>query len=389
MKNSFRGPSNCAPEQHYLILTADFPPIEGGISTVTTQLAAGLARRNRLHSLGAPRVQSEPPASLSHDDAALPYQVFRIPGYSWGMLRALPARRPVRRWIEQHPGQITKIIAMNAGFGGWLARRFQRRFGLPYDTFAYGFEFLKFRRNPPARSFLVNIYKAADRVLSISDYTTGELLRFGVPPERITRIRLGVDTKRFRPDVDGTPLRHRWNAGEKTVLLSVGRLIPRKGHRLVIQAMREILPRHPDLVYWIAGRGPERDPLESLVRRLGLESHVQFLGYLPEDELPQLYAASDLFILPTQQVGESVEGYGLVFLEAAACGKPSVAGRTGGVPEAVRDGETGVLIDSFDSVCLAGALIDLLNRPERIRSLGQAALRRAEQFSVERMLDSF
>jgi len=278
---------------------------------------------------------------------------------------------------------------MNAGFGGWLGKWGRERWGLPFDIFAYGFEFMKYRRNPIARRFLLNIFKAAERVLTISEFTARELAHFGVPPERITRIPLGVDTERFRPDLDGSELRRRFGRERERVLLSVGRLIPRKGQHLVIHALKRLTQEHPNVVYWIVGRGPERQALKALAKQLGIEHHVHFFDYVPDDQLPLFYAACDVFVLPTAQVGDSVEGYGLVFLEAAACAKPVLAGRSGGVPEAVIDGQTGILVDPSDPDALADLLTNLLHSPERLQQLGAAGRRRAEQLSLQRMLDRF
>ncbi len=368
----------------YLILTADFPPTEGGISTLTRQLAEGLSRRGRLAAVGAPRIRGKTPGGFEY-----PYPVFRIPGYAWGPLRALPARRAVDQWVRQHRDRLCKIIALNVGFGGWLGKWGRQRWALPFDTFAYGFEFLKYRRNPVLRRFLLGIYKAADRVLSISEFTTQELVRFGVPPGRITRVPLGVDTERFRPDLDASELRRRLGADRERVLLSVGRLIPRKGQHLVIHALPRLIQEHPNIVYWVVGRGPQRPHLEALAKRLGIERHVRFFEDVTDVELPRFYAACDLFVLPTSQVGGSVEGYGLVFLEAAACGKPAVAGRSGGVPEAVIDGQTGILVDPSHPDALAAALGDLLQHPEQLQALGAAARKRAEKMSFQRTLELF
>jgi len=368
----------------YLILTADFPPIEGGISTLTRQLAGGLWQQGRLLALGAPRLQE-----ATADDREYPYPVFRIGGYHWGPLRAIPAKRPVNSWVVRHRDQVSKIIAMNASFGGWLGKAGREHWGVSFDVFAYGFEFLKYRRNPFARRFLLGIYKAADRVLSISDFTTRALVDFGVPAERIVRIPLGVDTGRFRPDLNGSSLRRRLDAEKGWVLLSVGRLIPRKGQHLVIQALRRLTQKHPNVVYWIVGRGPERPALEALAKRLGVEHHIRFFDSVTDDELPSFYAGCDLFVLPSSQVAGSVEGYGLVFLEAAACGKPVVAGRSGGVPEAVLDGRTGILLDPASPDALAEALERLFDHPEERQALGQAARTHAEQLSLRRMLDLF
>lgn len=385
--NDLRGPQRqalCEQPPGYLILTADFPPIEGGISTLTRQLAGGLKRRGCLAALGAPGLRGVP-----GDDREYPYTVFRIPGYHWGPLRALAARGAVDTWVARNRPSLRKIIAMNAGFGGWLAHWGRQRWGLPFDVFAYGFEFLKYRRNPLARRFLLGIYQSAERILSISEFTTQALLDFGVAPQRITRVALGVDTERFRPDLDGASLRRRFGGEKGWVLLSVGRLIPRKGQHLVIHALRRLIQEHPNTVYWIVGRGPQRAALEALARQLGVERHVRFFDFVADDEMPLFYAASDLFVLPTGQVGGSVEGYGLVFLEAAACGKPVVAGRSGGVPEAVLDGQTGALVDPSQPEALAGTLLGLLQCPERRRHLGAAARAHAERLSLQHMLELF
>jgi phosphatidylinositol alpha-1,6-mannosyltransferase len=164
-----------------------------------------------------------------------------------------------------------------------------------------------------------------------------------------------VDTERFSPAVDGGAIRRRLAPGGELLLLSVGRLQRRKGHDLAIQAVAAIRDRYP-LRYVIAGDGDERRRLEDLARSLGVLDVVTFAGAVPPDELPQYFAAADVFLLPNRVDSGDVEGFGIVFLEASSTGTPVIGGNNGGVPEAVASGETGWLVSGVDVDELAQAI---------------------------------
>ena len=158
--------------------------------------------------------------------------------------------------------------------------------------------------------------------------------------------------------------------------MSVGRLQRRKGHDLVLRALPALLKRHSTLRYVIVGDGEERPRLESMARELGVTPQVTFVGEVPDDLLPGYFAAADIFVLPNRVEKGDFEGFGIVFLEAAAAGLPTVGGRSGGVPEAVLEDETGLLVDGTDPAELEGALHRLLVDRVLARSLGEAGRRR-------------
>ncbi len=160
------------------------------------------------------------------------------------------------------------------------------------------------------------------------------------------------------------------------MLLSVGRLELRKGHDTALDALSQLRRQGHRLRYAIVGDGPERPRLETQVRDLGLGDAVVFAGAVSGEDLPAWYAAADIFVLPTRSDGVGFEGFGIVFLEAAAAGLPVVAGRGGGVPEAVEDGVTGTLVSGLDASELASALDELCRSPERRRQLGRAGRER-------------
>jgi phosphatidylinositol alpha-1,6-mannosyltransferase len=186
-----------------------------------------------------------------------------------------------------------------------------------------------------------------------------------------------VDTERFRPAGRDPAARGRLGWGDRPVVLTVGRLQQRKGHDVMIRALGTIRAAVPEVLYAIVGDGEERFRLERLVAREGLGRHVQFLGELPDEDLLRCYQQCDLFVLPNRQVGLDIEGYGIVLLEAQACGKAVVTGASGGTRETLRDPDTGRVVACELPEELAATVVDLLAEPGRRGRMGAAARRLA------------
>jgi phosphatidylinositol alpha-1,6-mannosyltransferase len=217
------------------------------------------------------------------------------------------------------------------------------------------------------------ICESANLVVANSEYTRLLVLRSS-PKAKVVAIPLGVDHKRFTPE-GRENARERLGVAGKLVLSSVSRLHAYKGHETVLRALAQL----PEMVrrrfvYLVAGKGPYELALRSEADRLGLGSTMRWLGFVPEEDLPELYRASDLFVLCTRETTDQqeVEGFGMVFLEAQACGTPVVGTRTGGIPDAVREGEGGWLIDQDDATALARVLAQLAVDPAPFRAAGVA-----------------
>jgi phosphatidylinositol alpha-1,6-mannosyltransferase len=224
-----------------------------------------------------------------------------------------------------------------------------------------------------------SVCESADLVIANSEYTLEKLLE-SAPKAKAVAIPLGVNHEHFCPGDTGAAKR-RFRVADKLVLSSVSRLEGYKGHDVVLRAIAacsECIRER--LVYLIAGKGPHRGALEQQVVELGLSNQVRFLGFVPEENLPDLYRASDLFVICSREIigNQDVEGFGLVFLEAQSCGTPVVGSRTGGIPDAVKDGHGGWLIAQDDSAMLARIVTSLAEDPERFRKAGQEARRRIE-----------
>lgn len=168
------------------------------------------------------------------------------------------------------------------------------------------------------------------------------------------------------------------------VLLTVGRLVPRKGHMKVLEAVQRLTRTVPDLLWVVAGIGTEEAELRSGIERLGLQPYVRLLGKVDQELLPQLYRAADVFVHPNlQMVNGDVEGFGIVFLEANACGLPAIGGASGGVTEAVSHGTSGFLVDPLDPDQLPARVTELLAQRDN-SVVAQRCRSWAEQYSWER-----
>ncbi len=257
----------------------------------------------------------------------------------------------------------------------WIARLF----GVPYLVYAHGEEITIFGQNPAYAKVVPKVYKHAAAVVANSRFTREQLVRVGVSEARIACVNPGVDPHFFKPAPPDGGLVTRYGLERKTALLSVGRLIRRKGHDKVIEAVAQLLPEHPDLVYLVLGAGEDEGYLRKIVQGLGVAHAVRFAGEVPCEELPRFYNTADIFVLANRwEADGNVEGFGIVFLEANACGKAVIAGTSGGTGDAVRDGYNGLRVDGDDAGQIREAIRRLLTDPGLRERLGAQGRRLVE-----------
>jgi phosphatidylinositol alpha-1,6-mannosyltransferase len=268
---------------------------------------------------------------------------------------------------------------------GYLLRKIAR---IPYCVYAHGEEIGTALSSRQLTLLMRRTYGAADRIIANSRNTQALLSQIGVPETRIVLIPPGVDIRRFTP-ADSEESRRRLGLQGQRILLTVGRLQRRKGQDMVIRAMPALRASIPNLRYVIVGSGEEEAHLRSLALQLGVGTCVSFVGAVPDRDLPDYYRACDVFVLPNrEEPNQDIEGFGIVFLEANACGKPVVGGRSGGTSDAVLDGATGLLIDGGSESALTEALRSLLQDGQRAAALGAEGRRRVvESFSWERVTE--
>jgi phosphatidylinositol alpha-1,6-mannosyltransferase len=299
-----------------------------------------------------------------------------IHGTNWGVLGARALWRHLRlaRTIAAHArGRNVVVHCGRAQPEGVAAMLAQRLFGSPPFVFwAHGEDVACALTSRDFAMTMRQVHRRAAAILANSHHTARVLASAGVPAEKVCVIHPGVDPVRFNPDIDTSALRRKLAPNGELLLLSVGRMQRRKGHDLMLEAIARLPQTLPRCRYVIVGDGEERQRLETLAAALGVVDRVLFEGEVSWDVLPEYFAACDLFVLPNRVDAHDFEGFGIVFLEAAAAGKAVIGGRSGGVPEAVSEGETGLLVAGTDAGELAAAVQRLLSSDGLRRDMGAA-----------------
>ncbi|MCV7150716.1 glycosyltransferase family 4 protein [Mycolicibacterium pyrenivorans] len=355
-----------------LLVTNDFPPRRGGIQSYLEALVTHLVGSgDHTITVYAPKWKGAP--DYDKAAAAAGYDVVRHPGtlmvpeptVALRMRRLISHRDVDTVWFgAAAPLALLSPLARSAGADRVIASTHGHEVG--------------WSMLPLARTALRRIGDDTDVVTYISSYTRGRFASAFGPRAALELVPPGVDTDRFVPDeVARAELRARYRLGGRPVVVCVSRLVPRKGQDMLIRALPAIRQRVPGAALVIVGGGPYRTSLHRLAHSFGVAEHVVFTEGVPGDELPAHHAMADVFAMPcrTRGAGLDVEGLGIVYLEASACGVPVVAGRSGGAPETVLHGETGLVVDGWDVGAVAAAVGDLLADPRRAAAMGEAGRR--------------
>ncbi|MBI4215420.1 MAG: glycosyltransferase family 4 protein [Parcubacteria group bacterium] len=358
-----------------LLATLDFPPRLGGVARYYQKICESLPS-DKIVVLAPEEVGSE------NFDKKQKYKIYREPFYT-----RLPIRPkwlflfwPIFKIIRKekieilHVGQVLPL--------GTIAWIFKKVTGIKYWVYTHGMDVTvpaKIRRK---RWLLRHILAGADKIICNSQFTRSKVLELRVNPDKIIVIRpLILPSKMDTLDKPSRSRATRGKGGERgfwspsnnqKVLLSVSRLVERKGIQHVIEAMTKILEKVPNAVYLIGGTGPFEGKLKDLARQYHLEDKIFFLGAVSEEEKQRLYQLCDVFVLPTLELPNGdVEGFGIVYLEAAYFGKPSIASIAGGAGEAVLDGQTGLLAEPGNAGDIAEKCVQLLTDSVYAQKLGE------------------
>ena len=363
-------------------LTACYPPpLEGGSVVFLHNLIANLPPQDVVVITNA-RLGQEA------FDQAQPYRIWRS-GTLWRDFGKLAKVRVLAEWFLRFSGRLRRERVdllhagdlLHSGTMAWILGRLWRK---PYVVYVYGEELncqLKAQGGPwtHLRSAVYSrVLRSAAGIVGISDYTLSLLPAFGVPAERAIKIVPTVTAVPKVSEADVQAARTRYGlAAQDRVVLTVGRLIERKGQDNLIRAYARIRAAIPRARLVIVGQGPAEPLLRALLAELGLERSVILAGFVPGQELACLFEICDVFAMPHRELADGdTEGYGTVFLEASAHGKPVVGGRAGGVRDAILHDETGLLVDGNSTEEIAAALSALLSDSALAKRLGEYGRRR-------------
>jgi phosphatidyl-myo-inositol dimannoside synthase len=350
-----------------LLVTNDYPPRVGGIQRTLEAL---------VRCFPADRVAVLCPdadGAAAFDEAA-PYEVFRQPErFLWPVL---DVRRRVHEAVRSFGAEVVLFGAVYplALLGPSLAEA-----GTPYLAAAHGFEYW-LSIAPGTHALVRRATSRASRVPVMCSRFIARVVRTAVPQGvPVSVMYPGADLEVFRPDLPFSDLTELHGVADRPLIVCVSRLVARKGQDVLILAMPEIRRRVPDATLLIVGDGPYRGRLEALAA-VAPAGSVVFTGQVSEADLPRYYRAGNVFAMPCRNRlgGLEVEGWGNVFIEAAACGRPVVVGDSGGARESLVRGETGLLVNGSDVGQVAEAVGSLLADPERAQAMGRAGRARVE-----------
>jgi phosphatidylinositol alpha-1,6-mannosyltransferase len=358
--------------KHHLLVTNDFPPKVGGIQAYLWELW----RRLDPSSFTVLTASSHPDhQAFDAEQAARGVRIVRVPEKLVFFPRRALAQRVRTLAEETGAGLVLLDPALPLGLLG-------PSLGLPFGVILHGAEITAPGRLPVAGSAMRRVLRRSSLIVAAGSYPLAEARRIaGGPLQRAVEVPPGVDCRRFVP-LDGparAAARRRWGlAAEGPRVVSLSRLVPRKGMDVAIDAVARLAPSFSGLTLAIGGRGRDEARLRARAAKLG--APVRFLGPVPDEELPSVMGMGDVFVMACRNrwLGLEQEGFGIVFVEAAAAGVPQIAGDSGGASEAVDDGVTGLVVSRpSDPGALAGALRRLLGDENRAQEMGQAARARA------------
>ena len=361
----------------HLFVTQDYAPDLGGMARRHVEICRRLA----------PDSVTVSTVAASDDGVFDSGEMYPIRRQQFGFARANRVGNRVG-WARDLAAMARDFDVIHAGnirASGYAAWWASRRARIPYLVYVNGGDLLREKRKAGSltrRLGARRIFSSAAGIVATSRWVaelSAEVMDVvGVrKPPQIRAFDLGTDPAWFYPRPESGELRARWNVGDAPLIITVARLVTHKGQDMGIRALARLRPAFPDLRYVLVGEGPEEGRLRELAASLGVADRVVFAGALRDSELPDAYSTATVYLGASRVEREiDVEGFGISFIEAAACGLPSVAGDSGGIRSAVRDGETGILVPPSDVSAIAGAL-ELLLRDDAMRVAMGAAGRAA------------
>jgi phosphatidylinositol alpha-1,6-mannosyltransferase len=360
-----------------LVYSAGFPPLKGGIEQFVYNACKQLADRGHRVRVIA--------GSTERDEEFDRHQEFSICRYKkLAMFSSFFAAYKILSlcFAEKTDMLFLGHFGSTHLFGAVLAKKILR---IPYvilvhgsdlNAYLHGFTWID-------RVFAKIVLKNARRIIVNSNRTKENVVRHKYPPDQVYVVNPGTDIKKFIPRNDINIIKNRLYGSDRKILLSIGRLVKRKGHDRIIKALPEVIKRVPNVLLIIVGKGSEEASLKTLARDMRLHNYVRFAGSVNEEQKISYYQSCDVFIMPSFEIRKAdmndYEGFGIVYAEANACGKPVIGGRSGGVKEAVIDGVTGILVDPDNIHEISESIIRLLIDQRYAKKLGENGRRRVEE----------
>ena len=353
-------------DKKVLLVTNDLGPRAGGIETFVLGLIEGLPKDSLIIY-----------TSSQKGDKAFDAQLLEKFGAVVIRDRAkmlLPTPRITRKAVKILKQQQIKNVWFGAAAPlALMAGKLRSAGASNIVALTHGHE-VWWAKIPILKNLLKKIIKDVDHLGYLGDFTKGEIAKISNQPQKFLQIAPGIDTQHFAPKIVRGDLIEKYRLDGRRVIVSVGRLVHRKGQDELVKAMPKILEQFPDAILLFVGEGPIKQMLFNSAKQLGVLPKVVFAGRVSHHDLPDYICLGEIFAMPVRSrfSGLEVEGLGIVYLEASACGLPVIVGNSGGAVDAVLDQKTGLLVDGTKSDQIADAICELLANPERAKQMGAA-----------------
>ena len=340
-----------------LLITSDYPPKIGGVSNYYANLV------KHLKSVNIEVITN------NHHQLA----------YSWPFFGWIKCFFTILK-ITKTKKISTILVGQILPFGTaiWLIGKLKK---IPYIVFTHAMDITIPQKYPRKKFLLKLILKSANKIITVSRYTKYEILKImqNQDQRKIEIISPAPNiTPQLFPHLQITDLKKSYQ--QKKIILSVGRLVERKGYDYVVEVLPLLIKQKIDFQYIIIGSGEYQNQLQTLVQKLNLSEYVIFKDNLADEEVAKFYQICDVFIMPSRELeNHDVEGFGLVFLEANSFGKPVIGGKSGGIADAILDGKNGYLVEPENHDMIAKALIQLLTKPDLAIKIGSFGKERVEK----------
>lgn len=345
-----------------LIVTNDFPPLGGGMSERACSLAIEWAKAGE-------RIIVVTPVNGASTDY---YKRIVVPLNGHYLYKAFQLSRVIKNTVrEQH--DITKIFCLSWSPPGMSVLFSHVYKSLKWGVTVNGFDITDGLRALHTRFLLRILFNRVDLIIAPSEFLKKEILAVGDISKKSFVVSNGIDLKKYHPSLSGEVIREKYDINDKFVIMTLCRLVPIKGVDILIDSFCRILEKFPNAVLMIAGSGPQENELQKKVDSMNTGNRIFFTGEIPHHKTPFYYAACDVFVQANRVYGDLEEGQGITLMEAAACGKPVVSTATGGIPEVVKDNETGFLVAPESPEELSEKLEYLITHPDERTRLGKNA----------------
>lgn len=372
-----------------LLITFFFPPKLGGIEYSLMNLCQKLPKEKII-------VLTDKENNWQEFDKKQIFKIYRTKFFISKFLKPSWLPLILKIWQLIKKERIEIILFGHYAHYCLIGSLFKKIFKIPFLIYARGVDILIYQKNNLSNFLLKFNLRNASKLLANSHFTKNEIIKLGIPEKNVIVIYPGIDLEKFNPEKvnlkEIKKIKEKFDLNNKKIILSVGRIVKIKGFDLVIKALPEIKKHVFNIVYLIIGKGEFQKELKNLIEELNLKKDVIFVGEIekPEKIIPY-YFLSDLYVGPSRVLKyhryKHKESFGTVFLEAQAMGKPVVATKTGGINEAVSDGQTGLLVPPEDIKAIAQAIVDLLTKPDLYQKFKSQTRKWVEKFSWNNQID--